>query len=86
MAGVDRLHPVQRRRGIADFANAAVIAALAAANAAEIEPHDRTTEALEGLIHRICDAIIHGPAVERVRMEDERDRRPRLLGMMITTF
>src|SRR5277367_2785232 len=43
---VHRLHPVERGGSIADLADAAVIAALAATDPPEIEPHHRAAEPL----------------------------------------
>src|SRR3546814_4771929 len=41
--GMDRLHPVERRGGVAQFADAIVERALAAADAAEVEAQHRET-------------------------------------------
>ena len=83
---VHRLHPVERGGGVADLADAAVIAALAATDSAKIEPHHRAAEPLERLIHRVGHPIVHRPAVQRMRMKDQRDRRTGLLRVVITAL
>src|SRR3546814_20345432 len=47
--GMDRLHPVERRGGVAQFADAIVERALAAADAAEVEAQHRETARDEAL-------------------------------------
>ena len=86
MARVYHLHPVQRGRGIADFANAAVIAALATAHATEVEAHDREAKLLEALIHRVGNTVVHRAAMQRMWVHDQRQRRTRFLAMVVTTF
>src|SRR5579863_9483885 len=61
---IDRLHPVERGSRVADLANTAVIAALAATNPAKIEPHHRAAQSLERLVHGVTDPIVHRPAVQ----------------------
>jgi hypothetical protein len=86
VVGVDRLHPVERRRCVADLPDAAVIAPLAAPDAAEVEPHDRAAEPLERLEHRVRDAVVHRSAVQRMRVQHQRDRSARVLRMVVTAF
>ena len=86
MARVHHLHPVQRRGRIADFANAAVITALAAAHATEVESHDAEAELLEALVHRVRDAVVHGAAVQRVRVHDQRQRGTSFAAMVVASL
>ena len=76
MTWIDSLHPVERGGGITNFANATIVAALAAADAAKVKSHHGATKLLKGLVHRISDAVVHGSAVQRMRMQDQCDRRP----------
>ncbi len=86
MTGIDRLHPVQRRGGIADFADSAVVTALTASDTAEVESHHGASKLLKCLVHRIGDAVIHRPAMQRMRVQNQGDRRAGFLRMVITTF
>ena len=84
--GVNGLHPVKRCGGITDFTDAAIVTALAAANAAKIEAHHREAELFEALEHCIGDAVVHRSAMQRMGVEDERERGAGLLGMVVATF
>src|SRR6185312_16796393 len=86
MVGVDRLHPVERRRSIPDFAYPAIVTALAAPDAAEVEPHDGAAQPLERLIHRIGNSIVHRSAVQRMGMKDQRHWGTGFLRMVVTAF
>ena len=70
----------------ADFANAAIVAALAATDATEIKAHHRKAQLLEGLVHRIGDAVIHRPAMHWVRVHDQREWSAGFLGVVVTTL
>ena len=74
---MDRLHPVERGGGVRKLANAVVEAALAAPDAAEIEPQRRETARGEGLVQRLGDAIVHRAARLGVGMKDHGDGRAR---------
>ncbi len=86
MARINHLHPVQRRGGVTDFADTAIIAALATAHAAEIESHHTEAKLLETLIHRVRDAVVHGAAVQRVRVHDQRQRGALLTAMVVASL
>ena len=86
MAGVERLHPVQRRRGVVNLAHAAVKLALAPPNAAEVKAHDGKAQALIHLVHGIGDAVIHGPAMQRVGVQYQGQRRTALFGVVVTAL
>src|SRR5690606_6170761 len=73
--GVEALHPIERRGGVAQLADAVVERALALADAAEIEAQRRETTALEGLVEFLHDTVVHRAARIRVRMQDHRHRR-----------
>src|SRR3546814_7738263 len=72
--GMDRLHPVERRGGVAQFADAIVERALAAADAAEVEAQHRETARDEAFVHRLRDSVVHRAAALRIRVEDQRDQ------------
>src|SRR6185436_3930736 len=73
--GMDRLHPVERRCGVAELANAVVEHALALADAAEIEPQGGEAAPHEGLVERQHDGVVHRAAALRVWVEDQGDGR-----------
>ncbi len=83
---MDRLDPVERRGGIRQLADAVVEAALAAADAAEIEAQGREAAIDEGLVQPLGDAVVHRPAALGVRVEDHRHRRARARGGLETAF
>src|SRR5690606_40871779 len=56
------------------------------ADAAEIEPQGRETAPREGLIDLEHDAVVHGPALLRVRMKHQRDRGVRAPRVIIAPF
>src|SRR3546814_9328246 len=74
---MDRLHPVERRRGVAQLADAVVERPLAAPDAAEVEAQCREAARDEALVHRLGDAVVHRAAALRVRVQDQRNRRAR---------
>src|SRR3546814_6106069 len=74
---MDRLDPIERRCGVAQFADAIVERALAAPDAAEVEAQHRETARDEAFVHRLRDAVVHRPAALRVWVEDQRNRRAR---------
>src|SRR5690606_29215195 len=84
--GVDRLHPVQCRGGVGQFANAVVEAALTAADAAEVEAQRGEAAVDERLVQPLDDAVVHRPTALAVRMEDHRDGRPGTRGGGKTAF
>ena len=83
---VDRLDPIKRGRGIGQFADPVVKAALAAADAAKVEPQRCKPAGLKGLVHRLSDPVVHRAAGLRVRMKDHRDRCARAAGRLKTPF
>src|SRR3546814_8890225 len=72
---MDRLYPVERRRGVAEFADAIVERSLAAADAAKVEAQHCETARDEAFVHRLGDAVVHRSAALWMRMQDQRDRR-----------
>ena len=84
--GMDRLHPVERRGGVAKLADAVVEHALALADAAEVEAQGGEAAPDEGLVERQHDRIVHRAAALRVRVEDHRDRRARARAGAETAF
>ena len=83
---IDGLRPVERRRSVGKFAGAMIERALAAADTAEIEPHHAEAELLEALVHRVGDTVIHGTAMQRMRVHDQRERRTALLAVVVATL
>ena len=62
--------PVERRPGVFEFADGIRVHALAGADAAEIEPKNSDTGAPQASCDAIHDLIVHGAAVEWMRMTD----------------
>ena len=75
--GVDRLHPIERRGCVGQFAHTVVEAALAAAHTAKIEAQRGESARHKRLVHRLGDAIVHRAAGLWVRVQDHGDRRAR---------
>ena len=71
--GVHRLQVVERRGGVRQLADALVVLALAAADAAEVEPQHGEAEAVEGVVQVVDDAVVHRAAELRVRMQHDGD-------------
>ena len=65
---MQRLHPVERGGRVGKFAGAMVEFALAAPDAAEVEPERRETALLEHVEQVVDDLVVHRPAELRVRM------------------
>ncbi len=84
--GIVALQPVERRGGVRQLALAAREAALAAADAAEIEAQGREAALGEGAEQGIDDLVVHRPAMLRMRMQQQGDRRVGLLGMLIAAL
>ena len=78
-SGIDRLRPVERGGGVREFADAVVEAALAAADAAEIEAQRGKVAVHEGVIELVDDLVVHRAAELRMRMQHDADRRVLLL-------
>ena len=79
-AGEAALHLEERRPRVLLLAGAVVVDALAAADAAEVEAEDGEAGRLQRLRGAEDDLEVHHPAVERVRVADDRrrdGRRPR---------
>src|SRR5262249_43469173 len=72
---IDRLRPVERGRGIRQFALSVIERALAAADPAKIEPEGGEATMHKGITELVGDRGIHCPAELRVRMKDDCDRR-----------
>src|SRR5262249_10921884 len=83
---VDRLRPVERRGGIRQFAGTMIERALAAADAAEVEPQDREIAVREGIVELVDDLVVHRAPELRVRVQDDRDRRVLLLRRVEPAF
>jgi len=72
--GVHRLQVIQRRGGIGQLADALVILALAAAHPAEVEAQHREAKLVERIMQVIHDAVVHGAAELRMRMQHDGNR------------
>ena len=83
---INRLQEIQPRTAIRNFANAAIITALAASHAAQIEAQHRKAQRLHTLVQRMDHTVIHRPAMERVRMQQQRRGGIRALGMVVASF
>src|SRR4051794_17820107 len=83
---MDRLHPIERGRSVAELANAVVEHALALVHAAEIEAQGRKAAPDEGLIEQLNDLVVHRSAHLRMRVEDQSDRRAGAAAGMETSF
>ena len=82
---IDRLNPIERGRRIRQLV-LAVINALAAADAAEIEPQNREAALREHVIELIHDRVVHRAAELRMRVEHDADRGILGLGRVKTAF
>ena len=80
------LHPVERRGGVAQLALAVVEALLRAADAAEVEAQHREAAAHEDVEDVEHDLVVHRAAVQRVRMEDQGQRRIGPARMVVAPF
>ena len=85
-SGLTGLRPVERRGGVRQFALAVIEAALAAPDAAEIEPQHREAALGEGVIEIVDDLVVHRPAELRMRMQHDGDRRAAHRRGMKTAF
>ena len=63
--------PLQRNLHVVDLAAAAVVLALAASNAAEIEAQHGKAKTIQHLHGVINDFVVHRPAKQRMRVGDE---------------
>ncbi len=68
------------------LADAVVEAALAAADAAEVEAQHRKAAVDESLVQPLDDAVVHRAPALRVRVEDHRNRRARARRRSETAF
>src|SRR4029077_3204811 len=84
--GVDGLRPVQRSCGIRQFADAVIEAALAPADAAEVEAQRGKAAVHEGVVDLVDDRMVHRAAELRVRVEHDADRRGFLPRRVVTAF
>src|SRR3546814_9498555 len=73
--GMDRLYPVERRRGVAEFADAIVERSLAADDAAKVEAQHCENARDEAFVHRLGDAVVHRSAALWMRMQEDRKRK-----------
>ena len=80
------LHPVERRRRVRQLALAPVVDALGPPDAAEIEAQGGKAAPGEDVIQAVDDLVVHRPAMLRVRMQDQRERRVRPLAVMVAAF
>ena len=83
---VHRLQVVERRGRVAELADALVVLALAAPDAAEVEPQHGEAQLVKGVMQVVDDTVVHRPAELRVRMQDDRDRRVLLLLRVVTSL
>ena len=83
---IEGLQPVQGGGGIRQFAGTVLEQALAAADAAEIEPQHGKTALGEHVIERMDDGVVHGPAELRVGVQQQRNRGAGLLGLRVSTL
>ena len=84
--GIDRLRPVERRGRIRQFADAVVEAALAAADAAEVETQRGEAAVHERVVELVDDLVVHRAAELRMRVQHDADRRVLLPCRMVTAF
>ena len=84
--GMDLLHPVERRGGVAELADAIVENALALSDSPEIEAQRRKAALDERLIKQLDDLVVHRTARLGVRVQNQRDRRPWTGTWVKTTF
>ena len=71
---IERLQVVKRRGGIAELAHALIVFALAAPDATEVEAKHRESKLVEGVVQAVHDPVVHRSAVQRMRMQHDRDR------------
>ena len=81
--GVQRLQVVERRGGVGELADALVVLALAAADAAEVEAQAGEADAVEGVVEVVDHLVVHRAPVERVGVQDDGDRRVLVLLRMV---
>src|SRR5262245_14653933 len=81
---IDGLCPVERGRGIRQFALSVIERPLAAADATKIEPERGEATMHKRVIELIDDRVIHRPAKLRVRMKDDCYRRVLLSRGVVT--
>src|SRR5690606_23877004 len=80
---VQRLQVVERGRRVRKLSHALVVFALAAPDAAEIEPQAGEADVVEGIMETVDHLVVHRPPVLRMGVEDDRQWRvPVLLGMV----
>jgi hypothetical protein len=63
-----------------------VIFALAAPDTAEVEPQDGETQIVEGVVQVVDDLVVHRPAIGRMRMQHDGDRRVAVLLRVVAAF
>ena len=69
--GVHRLQVIQGRCRIRQFADPLVELALAAPHPAKVEAHHGEAQLVECVMEVIDDAVVHRPAILRVRVQDD---------------
>jgi hypothetical protein len=84
--GIHGLQPVEGGGGVRELAHAVIEAALAAADTAGVEAQDRKAAIHEHVEQREHHLVVHRPAVLRVGMKDQRNRRVFFLALVITTL
>ena len=77
VAGVLPRDPVERCRGVVPLAVAAVVDALAAADAPEVEAQDREVQVREAAEQGVDHLVVHRAAVQRMGMQHDGDGRGR---------
>ena len=83
---LDDLQPIEGRGRVGKLAGSAIPGALAAPDAAEIEPQHRESAGRKRMIQRVNHLIVHRPAELRVRVQNERDGAVAAVFVMVTGF
>ena len=76
----------QRGERIVGLADAVIECTFAVARAAEVETHACVAERDEGLGERLCDLVVQRPALQRMRMRDQRNAARRGIGHVERDF
>ena len=63
--------PFDRGQRIVEFADSVIVAALATLGATKVEPERRNPRPHERARERMCDLVVHCPAVLGVRMQND---------------
>lgn len=83
---MEALHPIERRGGVGQLADAVVERALALAHAAKVEAQRGEAAPLERLVEFLDDAVVHRAARIGMRVQDHGDGRTRTRSGSETAF